>query len=117
MTKESDDKQAKFEAWIASRPPLVQAAIRAYDPLVCYRSSENRGHYVIYSFEEHGENLVTVSLIHGTDSYLPGVRVFGVSLVTLQRCACGQWEYPTAEQTERTRSRIEALAAKRRCQS
>lgn len=108
-----DNDDQHFQEWVAARPPLVRDAIKRFDPRVCYHAIDNAGHYTIYSFEEHGEEPVTVSLIHGQDSYLPGIRVFGVSLETIKRCGCGMWEYPDQKQVERTRAMIEHAAAKR----
>jgi hypothetical protein len=46
---------------------------------------------------------ITASLVHGRNSHLPGVRVFGIELSELVVCDCGKWEPPTREQVMITR--------------
>ena len=78
--------------WFDSRPKRVQEIILRYPPS-CYRSTENPGHYLIYSYDEPlDDGPITVTVIHGRDSFLPGVTVFGVSLNSLLWCDCGNWE-------------------------
>lgn len=103
----TDDEQ---EAWIAQRPPRVQAVARRYPgfrggKLVCYRSTQNpRFHYTIYSIgePEDPDAPCTLTLIHGADSTLPGVSTFGQPPEQLIECGCGHWEWPTAEQRAST---------------
>lgn len=83
--------EPKWEDWLASRPPKVRDVARRFPPDTCYRCTEDRGHYAIYSYEETGAGPVTVKLIHGADSFLPFVRVFGVDPETLLKCGCGNW--------------------------
>ena len=89
------------EAWIATRPPHVAAVMRERPPLTCYRSTENGGHYWIVAYDEHKDGkTVTLTVAHGSDSFLPGASVFGVEPGTLRECDCGSWEPPTGEQKE-----------------
>lgn len=102
----------QWDAWVAARPAAVAAAMRRYPAwrdgaLVCYRSTENpRFHYTIYSLSEHPDGTVSATLVHGTDSTLPGVRTFGQPLAQLIPCQCGAWLPPTDEQVQRTRQRL-----------
>lgn len=86
-------------AWVNSRPPKVRKIALAYPATQCYRATDNRGHYTIYCYSEPRSKYgrVTVKLIHGQDSYLPGVMVFGVNPKTLIPCDCGKWNPPTIE--------------------
>ena len=94
--------------WLATRPLRIQKVAKRYPGFQCYRANDNRGHYWIYSYEEPKSlrRPVTVKLIHGRDSYLPGVAVFGVSPRTLIPCRCGHWEPPTAEQQKHTELKL-----------
>lgn len=99
-----------LEMWLAGRPPIIHEMAHARPPWTCYRmrdpdSGRERGHYWIYSYNESG----TVTIDHGDDSYLPGVRVFGIEPNSLVTCGCGNWHPPTAEQAEATGKRIERM--------
>lgn len=94
-----------FETWLADRPPIIQEMAREFPGYICYKSKENRGHYRIYSYSEDG----TLTLMHGRDSYLPGVNTFGQSPYQLIACDCGNWLPPTAEQIAETGRRIERM--------
>jgi hypothetical protein len=72
-------------------------------PATCYRMKGNDGHYRIKGLDADADGHVTVQLIHGRDSYMPGVFVYGVETDELQRCACGRWEKPLPEQIEETK--------------
>ena len=109
MSDENRDEE--FEAWLATRPPAVAAAVRAHPPESCYRMSGSAGHYMIYSYGEPANGgPITVTLIHGTDSTLPGVSVFGIDPSTLTPCGCGNLEWPRPEQIEKTKKRITAIS-------
>jgi hypothetical protein len=61
------------EEWIDSLPPKVAAVARQYPPTQCYRSTEHpRLHYAIRCYEEPEHRPVTLKLMHGADSTLPG---------------------------------------------
>lgn len=115
LQKLTPAKRRKIEAWFAIRPPKVAAVMRAYPPLICYRSTENDGHYWIQSYgEPRDDGPITLTLAHGQDSYLPGVGVFGVAPETLTPCNCGRWSWPTPEQAEETAAKIEVVRACRK---
>lgn len=99
-------------AWINSRPSTVKAVIEKCPPFGCYKSTENKGHYEIYSYEEHGGDPITIKIVHGKDSYLPGITVFGVNPNTLVKCDCGEWEPPTELQAQISKDDIEKLKEK-----
>lgn len=98
-----------FETWLADRPPIIQEMAREFPGYVCYKSKENRGHYRIYSYSEDG----TLTLMHGRDSFLPGVMTFGQSPYQLVTCDCGDWLPPTAAQIEETGKRINRVRLSR----
>lgn len=92
MGQREDRQRAEFEAWLADRPPRVRAVAEQYTPNVCYLGPEGharRGHYLIYCYDEPDDGgSVTVKVDHLDDSFLPGVRVFGVDPATLTVCGC-----------------------------
>jgi hypothetical protein len=57
---------------------------------------------------------ITCKLVHGKDSYSPGIMVFGVKLSTLVACNCGKWEPPTEAHIEETGMKISILKAQQR---
>jgi len=73
----------------------------------CYRIKDNEGHYEIARFGADEEGNVTAWIIHGRDSYFPGVMVFGVELSELVPCGCGEWEPATEEQLEQIEKKME----------
>lgn len=83
-------QQTELQAWMASRPKRVQAAIKRYPPTNCYKAKDNPGHYELYSYEEpkNKRSPITVKIIHLWDSYLPNTVVFGVNPKTLIPCGC-----------------------------
>ena len=87
----------ELEAWIETLPDFVQVVVREKPPITCYRSSVNKGHYWLERVAENEGNL-TYTVLHGSDSFLPGFEVFGVDPKTLIPCGCNQWEFPTEEQ-------------------
>ena len=98
---------AEQKEWINSRPLSVRIAIKKWPPTICYTAKDNKGHYILYSYEENEKGPITVKLIHGKDSYLPGVMVFGVDPRTLVPCGCDRWEQPTELQTQMTKDRLQ----------
>jgi hypothetical protein len=116
-----EERRARFEAWIASRPARVQAVIRAYPAIdedgepVCYRMTTNAtAHMTIRSYDEPKDDMpVTLTIIHGRDSSLPGVATFGQPPEVLVPCGCGKWRWPTPEQLAATRRKIERRMRRR----
>lgn len=102
----------EWNQWVSERPVAIQEVARRWPgwhdgQLVCYRSTQNvLYHYTLYAYDE-GPAGVTVRLIHGADSTLPGVMTFGQPLDQLVPCDCGRWKYPTPAQAEATRARLE----------
>jgi len=96
---------AEFRAWVAdplqqSEPRIVEITQR-YTPLVCYRGVQNTlQHYALHAYEvpKDPSKPVTFVLLHGADSMLPGVSVFGVSPEEIVVCACSKWRHATAQQ-------------------
>lgn len=105
----TDELDAKFAEWLAARPRVIQDMAREHPPNRCYRSKVNSGHYIIHAYSEGG----TMTLIHGHDSFLPGVATFGQDPNQLVDCGCGNWEWPTEDQAEKVRAFIERQARKR----
>jgi hypothetical protein len=104
---DSDETQRAWAEWLAERPPAVRAFAERY-PFGCYRD-RSRGHYQIISYEEHTDGSVTMKILHGRDSTLPGTAVFGVTGADLVPCGCGQWEERTEDQAQFVDSAIDSL--------
>ena len=100
----------ELEAWCAGLPAHVAEVVRKYPPDRCYRSTQNpRFHYVIYSYEENAPStVVTLKLVHGADSTLPGIATFGQPVDQLLPCDCGKWKQPSEEQVARLSANIRA---------
>ena len=64
-----------IDEWIEQRPPRVRDVARRWRPYTCVRSKENRGHYQIYSYGEQEDGSVTLTLLHGHDSYGAGTAI------------------------------------------
>jgi hypothetical protein len=96
-----EEERIAFDLWLEGRPPIIQKMAKLCPPN-CYRG-ERRGHYRLYSYNENG----TVTLLHGKDSFLPGIVVFGVDPATLVACGCGKWDEATEAQAEATARRID----------
>lgn len=103
----------RWRMWVAARPPAIAEAATKWPgctpsgELECYRSKRHRdAHYAIRSYEE-GER-VTVTVIHGADSFLPGVGAFGQELEELVRCGCGQWREASELEAARSNARVRA---------
>jgi hypothetical protein len=110
MTMDAEAK-AEWEQWLASRPPAVAAVARRFPPDVCYRSPDGRGHYVILTYGEPKDGgPVTFRVIHGADSFHPGLQVFGMEQSDLLPCNCGNWEMASEEQIEETSAKVDAIA-------
>ena len=100
----AEDLQS-FEDWLAERPEIADM-VRAVSPWHCYRLKGNaRGHYAIYSYNEAG----TLTIMHGSDSFMPGFGVFGIEPGDLVVCDCGKYEHATMEQGAESERRIEVM--------
>lgn len=73
----------------------------------CYRMADNDGHYRISGLSGDVYGRITAEIVHGRDSYFPGVLVFGVDPSELVPCNCGKWEPPTKAQLEQTRKEMD----------
>ncbi len=79
----------ELQKWIESRPPAVREVARKLAIHSCFKSTQNKGHYKLYAIDE--TDPVTVKIIHGSDSFLPGYEIFNVNPDTLEPCNCGEW--------------------------
>lgn len=64
----------------------------------CYTMPKDggKGHYkaLEYKIQGKGKNRqITVLILHGKDSFLPGVAVFGVPFEDLKPCGCGKFRW------------------------
>lgn len=118
----SKDEQYDEQAWLDSLPPAVRVVAQKYPPadpvtakIHCWRSSQNPlFHYVIKSFSEpDAAGLVTVTLVHGHDSTLPGVATFGQDPAQLTLCDCGKWQPPTDLDKQRTKAKLDLFKRSR----
>lgn len=100
----------EYQKWVRDGLPQHAAKILKFFPTFpqCVRLVGQSGHFVIHSFNGGLEG-PTVTIVHGSDSSLPGVGVFGVNLEDVLPCDCGTWKPATAEQIEQSRQYIEAM--------
>lgn len=106
----SDAERAEYEAWLLVCPPAVATVARAMSPFTCYRDPQRSAvHYAISMYEWAMSGEVTLVILHGADSALPGVSAFGVSPASLKPCGCGAWTEATEEQLGHMRQHFEAL--------
>lgn len=103
-----EEGEKQFQLWLADRPQVIRDMAKRMPPNTCYRQRDGNpmGHYTLYSYSEDG----TVSLVHGADSFLPGVMVFGVREDACVRCDCGNWKPPSEEAARATRAYIDVVA-------
>jgi hypothetical protein len=62
----------------------------------------------LYGFTRDKTPLL-LTLLHGADSTLPGVSVFGMSPENIAVCGCMQWQTATDEQMVHMREHFNAL--------
>lgn len=75
--------ETEFEAWLATRPPVIQEMARRVPPDRLYRIDS--GHRcTIYSYNESGT--VTVEVTGEFNRVIFGRRVFGIDPATLVEC-------------------------------
>lgn len=98
----------KLELWVQTLPEEVQIIVRAKPPTTCYRSVENDGHFWLEGITEN-EGVLSYTVLHGSDSFLPGFRVYHVTPDSLMPCQCGKWERPAASQIEAANKVVEAM--------
>jgi hypothetical protein len=102
------DLSPELEAWVLTLPEEVQFVVRLKPPTICYRSIENEGHYWLDGITEN-EGVVSYSVLHGSDSFLPGFRVYHVNPETLVPCGCGCYERAADSQIEAANKVVEAM--------
>jgi hypothetical protein len=108
--KPDEDTLRNFEAWLDERPQ-IRELVNAAPPWHCYRIKDHPGgHYSIHSYNDAG----TLTLIHGADSFLPGVSTFGHKPESLVVCDCGTYEWATDQQSEATNAFLDQVAKERR---
>ncbi len=78
------------------------AEIQQNYPDTCYRMRDNDGHYRISGLSGDVYGRITAEIVHGRDSYFPGVLVFGINPADLIVCGCGKWELPEKDQETRS---------------
>ncbi len=118
MTAEEwlEGKDSVAREWFEKLPPESQACVLKYPPELCYRYEE-RGHYRVVSYgtpingAPEGTLPVALRMVHGTDSFMPGLGVFGCDPAKLTPCGCGHWAPATPEQIEVLRRHIAAIEA------
>lgn len=94
-------------AELARRWPMVQES----GELLCYRSRRNGdAHYTIHAYTLDDLDRPYCTVVHGADSFLPGIGAFGMPLAELGRCGCGRWAFASAAQLEWSQARIRRRA-------
>ena len=110
VTKE----QREYRAWVASRPPVIQALITSHPPDQCYRA-ENGGHYIIRAYQESDDGTAKMRVEHGRDSFMPGFGVFGMEPDDLAPCPTqGDWEPAGEDELEASQEKADLMIAMRR---
>jgi hypothetical protein len=112
MTIEPTKEQlAEWDAWVATRPPIIRPLAGRFQPWICLRDRETgNGHYIVTALEEpEGDGPATIRIAHGADSFMPGFQVFGVDPDTLTPCGCGEWAWPSEEQADASMARVDAF--------
>ncbi len=106
--------------WVQTRPTAVQKVIWMYPPNTCWLlrdasgEVDMEGHYEITGYHESNGVVTWVYVEHGRDSYMPGLRVFQVTLDMLVHCGCGKWERATPEQMKQTAIKVDERARRMR---
>jgi hypothetical protein len=100
-------KKRIWNKWLASRPAKVAKVARIINAFSCYKI-DGGGHYRPNSYGEGTKGKVYISMVHGRDSFLPGVIVFGVRPGEVTECGCGRWRMPTKAQTAATTRMLKA---------
>ena len=97
-SEDADTPEERAAAWAEFlsevEDPLAHAAALKHPAVLrgqyaCYQStSDLGGHYRIQSYGSDG----SLVLIHGADSTLPGMQVFGAESAETIPCNCGRWQ-------------------------
>ena len=99
----------ELEDFAAARPHIADI-IRTYTPWHCYRINDlagdplRKGHYAIVAWSDDR----TMRIVHGSDSFMPGLSVFGIQPSDLMVCDCGKFRYATDAQLKRTKRALDA---------
>lgn len=80
----TDEQRAEWDAWVASRPLVVQDMARRLPPDRLYRMASTGHRVTLYSFSEDGT--VTVNVGGDFNAVVFERRVFGVSPDDLTEC-------------------------------
>jgi hypothetical protein len=84
IIKLSPEQRASYEAWIAARPPEIQAMIRSHPPIKLYRLATTGQRVTIDSYAEDGT--VTVILNGRYNVVVMDRRIFNIPLSELTEC-------------------------------
>lgn len=85
MAKINDGfKQAEFDAWVATRPPVIQEMCRRLPPDRLYLIKSTGQRCTLHSYSENGT--VTVDITGQYNRILYDRRVFGVDAGELEEC-------------------------------
>lgn len=85
------NKKLEFETWFENQSPQVRKAVKKCPPEPCYKIKGLEGHYKIRSYVDEPGGICVV-LVHGRDSTMPGMGVFGIKIEELKKCGCGAWK-------------------------
>jgi hypothetical protein len=109
---------SKFFEWLGTTPAALREVATKYPPIRentdqwrCYLSTKSPSfHYTIKSYDTDAHGVITLTLIHGSDSALPGIGTFGQEPEQLIPCDCGHWEFPGPEQLAATLRMMERVS-------
>lgn len=101
------EKDEEWEREIERMPESLRDIGRRFPATTCYRAKDRPdGHYIIVAYDLDMQRKPVVRVVHGADSYSPGIAVFGFDPETLTPCSCGKWEGPTDDQRVEMHHRI-----------
>ena len=84
ITHATDEEEAEWQAWVAERPPVVQAACRKVRPDILYRHTITGQRVFVVSYGENGT--VTVAVTGEFNRCAFDTEVFGVDPDKLVEC-------------------------------
>lgn len=84
MSKIAELDLAAFDAWVATRPPVIQELCKRLPPDRLYRLKSSNHRVTLYSYSENGT--VTVNVTGQYNALTFERRVFGISPDDLEEC-------------------------------
>lgn len=85
-------QEAAYQAWIASRPPHVQAVARQFDPWTLYRLTTSGHRVIVRGFDEGEQGEVTLRVVVSGEynAVVFDRQVFGILPKQVEECELPQ---------------------------